>query len=135
MEIATIVYNSKGSAMVNRCHTYLNIFSIHHLLLLDRVEIHPDYMRGIHPPSHILYIIWLQYPRPPKKYWGLWTKFLSDHITPILLAATRDWYINANHRAYTTYFKHRRTPHLYNYCDNSLCQFSLNYRREGQRKP
>jgi hypothetical protein len=120
--------------MINRCCTYLNIFTIHDLLLLDQVEIHPDYIRGIHFPSHISYIIWPQYPRPPKKYWGLWTKFLSDHITPILLAATRDGYINANHRAYTTYFKHRRTPHLYKYCDNSLCQFSLNYRWRATKK-
>jgi hypothetical protein len=65
MEIATFVYNSKGSVMINYCRTYLNIISIYDLLLLDQVEIHPDYMKGIRPPSRVSYIIW-----PPSRAYG-----------------------------------------------------------------
>ena len=55
----------------------------------------------------------------------------SDHIGMIFDLNMEQFF---NHRAYTTYFKHQRTPHLYKYCDNSLCQFSLNYRRRATKK-
>jgi len=79
-EIAVTAYNKKGSKMINRCRMFLQVISVLDLLLYNTKNIHPAYIQGELPPSRIPFLLWPIIPRPPKKYWKLWTSFLRRHI-------------------------------------------------------
>jgi hypothetical protein len=51
MDIATSVYNMKGSAMINHCRLFLQVISLYDLLKYDLSGIHPLYFQGEIPPS------------------------------------------------------------------------------------
>jgi hypothetical protein len=51
MEIATTIYNKKGSLMINRCRMYLYIISLFKLLQFSHNDIHPAFFEGHRPPS------------------------------------------------------------------------------------
>jgi hypothetical protein len=128
MEIATEKYNKKGFSMINRCRIILHLFSVYDLLLLNTPNIHPSYLCGERPLSRISSIIWPQYPRPPKKYWGLWGDFLRRHVMPLLPYVPSNWQQNCNHRYQSPYYKHRHTPHLYCRDSQELTLFHLKRR-------
>ena len=81
MDIATKCYNTKGSSMINWCRQFLNI-SVIDLLIPRTKNIHPSFICSEKPPSRISTILWPPFPRPPKRYWTLWSHFIRFHVTP-----------------------------------------------------
>jgi len=82
MDLATSIYDKKGSTIINQCRIYLQIISICDLLLFDTMPIHPDFLNGARPPSRISHILWPDFPRPPSKFWRLWGHFIQHHVLP-----------------------------------------------------
>ena len=66
MEVATTVYNPKGSAMINPCRLYLHVISLYDILTYDLQGIHPSYKQGERPPVRHLTIHWPNYPKNQK---------------------------------------------------------------------
>jgi hypothetical protein len=91
MEIATSVYDKKGSAIINRCCIYLQLISMVDLLISNTQTIHPAYYEGVFAPSRHSDILWPPIPWPPKNYWQLWSHFLRYHISPFLQMNIIDW--------------------------------------------
>jgi hypothetical protein len=58
MELATRVYNTRGSSMINRCRIFLQTTSVGNLLLYPSHEIHPSYVVGNIPPSRASILLW-----------------------------------------------------------------------------
>jgi len=84
MDIATSVFNKKGSTIINKCRAYLHLFSLFDLLMFNKPKIHAAYSGGDRPPSKSPFILWPDILRPPKKFWGLWSQFINLHVTPLL---------------------------------------------------
>jgi len=126
MDLATSIYDKKGSTIINRCRIYLQIISICDLLLFDSTSIHPDFLNGNRPPSRTSNILWPNFPRPPSKFWQLWGHFINHHVLPRVQQIPTNWFVRVNLRHHTPYFKHNMSPHLYLLNDGELMTFKLN---------
>jgi len=68
MELAITRFNKKGSAMINRCHIFLQVISVCDLLTVNKLDIHLAFFSGVRPPSRKSKILWPTIPIPPKKF-------------------------------------------------------------------
>jgi len=136
IDIATQIYNAKGSAIINRCRLYLQFISTYDLLLFHSTEIHPAYLTGCRPPSRRSPMLWPTIPPPPpphpppQKNWGLWGHFLRYHVFPKISNTKHFWGRVTAIRMLPSFFKHRHTPHLYYLQGNDLTMFKLAHRQQ-----
>jgi hypothetical protein len=126
MDLATSIYDKKGSTVINRCRIYLQIISICDLLLFDTLSIHPDFLNGTHPPSRISHILWPNFPHPPSKFWQLWGHFLQHHVLPRVQHIPSNWFVKVNFCHHTPYFKLNNSPHMYHLNNGELTLFKIN---------
>jgi len=94
--------------------------------------INPAYLVGERPLSRSSTIIWPSYPRPPKRYWGLWRHFLWNHIKPMPTDIIPKWHQKCNLHQFSAFYKHRQTPHLYHKDQDGLTVFPLNRRQKSK---
>ena len=92
MEIATQHYQRKDSMMINRCRLYLQIFSVYDIITYDGKAIYPEIMRGERVTSRTSTKFWVEFPKPPKRYFTIWKEFLATYIRPMLQNMRIHWY-------------------------------------------
>lgn len=83
MEIATKNYNNHNCTIINRCRLYLKVLTLYDLLQYDG-SIHPNIKSGKRVETRISNYFWVEFKRPPKKYFKLWSEFITTHIEPRL---------------------------------------------------
>jgi len=125
MQIAVAHYNKKGSAIINKCRPFLQVFSLYDLLIYNSNIIHPSYMRGELVPSRTSIISWPSITKPPKHYWSLWSHFTYKVLTPILERTQVQWGECTSYRFTPSFYKYKNSFHLYQLVDNTLSEFHL----------
>jgi hypothetical protein len=125
MDIATSVYDNKGSLMINRCRLYLQVISLFDLLIFQTNRIHPSYVDCVRPPSHESQFLWPKVPYPPKKYWCLCGHFLKVHIDPLIKRTEIIWSPAPQMRYLPTHYKHSSSPHLYKRQNDDLIMYQI----------
>jgi hypothetical protein len=133
MDIAVEHYNTKGSAMINKCRLFLQIVSICDLLVAGTDLIHPAYLEGERPNSRFPTIIWPPIPRPPSRFWQTWNKFISEHIVPILSKTSIPWSSMPERRFLPVFFKHRFSTGLYTNHDG-MTRYKLKMPTQNSRQ-
>jgi hypothetical protein len=114
--------------MINRCRIYLQVISILDLLLYGTTTVHPSYVHGDPPPSRIPKITWPNVPKPPAKYWKLWSRVLTINILPLIQTMSIPWKELSDIRYKPRFYKNRYTSHLYIISDGDIIEYKLQNR-------
>jgi hypothetical protein len=85
MDIAMKVYFKKMSSKINRCRLYLQVITLYDIVTYDGVQIHPNILMGIRPPSRQTIHHWVNFPKPPKKDMILWQEFVLRYLQPLII--------------------------------------------------
>jgi hypothetical protein len=112
MKLATNVHNSKGSAMINSCHLYLNLLSIYDLLLYQKFTIHPSFPLGEYPPSQVP-LLWPAYPKPTKTFWN----YLHCYVNPYISTRCLQWSSSVTPKYKVEHFWHLKIMKLFQFKD------------------
>lgn len=120
-----LAFQKKKSSIINRCHMYLQVFSIMDILLSQSDTIHLSYIKSDVPPSRISTILWPPIPKPPKSYWRLWRFFLTHSMPPLIPLIQSKWNNIMKYRFIPCFFKHNQNIHLYRFENEELSQYHL----------
>jgi hypothetical protein len=134
MEVATTVYNPKGSAMINPCRLYLHVISLYDILTYDLQGIHPSYKQGERPPVRHLTIHWPNYPKHPKNYWKLWYHFLHIRLQSYISSHNVSWSTSSFPRYVENSFKHTVHHQFFQYTEGQMCHYNLLHCHRSESK-
>jgi hypothetical protein len=125
MSIAVKHYSKSDTQKINRCRLYLQLFSIYDIITYAGPQIHPDILMGKCVESRTSLYYWVDFKRPPKRFFQTWKEFLLNYVTPILQNTDLHWYTNQSPNYRSTFQYSSYTNRLYQKIESGYLQNQL----------